>query len=626
MGSGVNKFQYVYISYLMPGTNGKWGDCGCQMQAGAVTCYYVNKAGTMYNFKNKDFTNPTANPTQYNVSTETWDYTMDIMTLTKADAAGKWFVPYTFEDPETTVNHELMTFSLPINFDTTTGKCVLAVSVDVTITDLTGPLRTAKGGIKDVAFVDTRSPAKLFASSDVALPQLSYTIGAVPSPRIADLLATAYAGMGNQWRSATFESSKMTYQNVAVTKDWSLVMRAPVVSYAAPAAGALAATVEAVAVGARTMSSTYKMEGTVCGNGFDTPKNAALMQQFMQTVDALVSTGGARRAYMSYPITGSTTATPKWGNCGCDAGSCFFDTMGGTRHSFSSANMQGVDTTTSNVAIKPAAAKAFAGMKQANATAGIWQSLSFPSGSTKDPVLIYTIPTLFSGGNCVATASFEFDPSSTQAVLAKYGPTTGHQMVFIDARDGGTALSATGTTFGASVYSPTTTPSASLNQWMTAAVTQVNGTLYKTASLAANRMQINAATVSPNFAVFEEMSAPTLMMDRRGQAQAAAVVATTGMATPPPALKEKTTDVSLSTSSENEEKAAYHTFTQMYSPGQQAAIIIFIVIMYLLIIADKVVLFVVNRGDDSAARTATDAPGPEYQNLQDIKPEVDGQV
>jgi len=466
---------YAYASYELPGTGGKWADCGCEHAPGtsgpnAVACYYGDLAGNYHYFNGSNF--------NQQISVDPWTsenegYTQRIKNMTMMDQMqmGYWHKPEVWTDPITKVSYELLTYTYPMVFDPVTGKCILAISIDVSLGFLGAFLTMTKQGnqlytgpMNQIILVDGRDGGLFLGASGYTLPPGTAAVPlatATTSPAINMTSAAVKSWTGFQ-KTLSFSLGANLINSYSVWPAWAVYQSFPYdPTYDPLSAGTEAAapvqapwflqaeSIDAAAtaitqkfvdyiVAAKTLAEAYRSEGVVCTNPDDK------LKKFLQATKAMQMAYGSaiKYAYMSYNIPGGN----KWGDCGCEhmtsAVDCYYTDSSATLRAFVGADLgHPIPTNDFPVNETNQYLQAIAAMTSANA-AGIWQApdayLDPQTGQTFQ-LITFSYPLKFdpATGKCILAASIDVSFGFMQSLLGMFQANPSSEILFADVRGAG---------------------------------------------------------------------------------------------------------------------------------------------------------------------------------------------
>jgi hypothetical protein len=508
---------YVYMSYQVPNSNA-WGDCGCGFYAGEIYCYYSDTSAATHYLAGASLQNETEAPSVYDTAEE--EYTRVIMNATQAQSQGFWHLPTRFE--ATDANMTLITYTVPLQWDSVTGKCILAASIDVALenSDMTNILlaaQMASGSTSQFAFLDLRGQGTYLASASAFYGNgLNNTMlysppSTTPSQQLNDLANAALAGiqMTPDVLGVSFSQGGLLYNTFPVRSMGGMFALVEVrqalmeqigstVAFESQgvqdAIAAVSGQFNALKVAAVALGTMFKNSNTDCTT-LNTNAKAAITAAY-----ALLEAFDYVAAYAYVAVK-----EPTFTVCGCDhlsesqVDECSYINSTGYKNRFVGANFSAPTGTAALYPQNAAYLQQFWASTSADAANGIWNLpetwVDLESGLPVD-ILTFAWPFAFdSNGNTIAVAAIDYRYSTFSQTLQAVKSNLMGESLIVDLRtQHGTVLGASDAAPGqlsGQLYSPTNTPNPRINEF-----SQVITNAVQEASSAA---EVNPSSLPPNY-------------------------------------------------------------------------------------------------------------------------------
>jgi hypothetical protein len=458
--------RFAYVSYQIPGTNGMWGDCGCELHAAGLptNCFFTDRNGTYHNL-NASNLNQQWKTTNYTTQFET--YTQNIMNMTSNNLyGGIWQTPQVYTDPASNLTSELLTFSTPLAFDPITGKCILAASVDIDTAYISAALAAASGPMMTNVVIDTRGQGTYVASSiPNATGGMLMVYPALNTPNNQVNLITRQAKSQLTWLNLTlaYSVAGTFYTSFCFKGVHSVISMLDTLPADLPSgtdsqsvdatAAAIGTTLGSATASARALADLYQSNAINCV----APNNAT--QQFFNQIYGIQTAYGYDVAY-AY-ITYRDMSSGRVGDCGCQmvagqvqTADCYYMNASGYSISFVGPNVNGMQLMSPRLVDQSATLyQQIFNLTTANAS-GAWlipEPWTDPSSGEVMELVTFTVPIFDMNGTVIAAASIDFRVSAISRILARNKASVLAETLFIDTRGTGNLI-ATSDAYSAGVF------------------------------------------------------------------------------------------------------------------------------------------------------------------------------
>ncbi|ORC91393.1 uncharacterized protein TM35_000063980 [Trypanosoma theileri] len=510
----------------------RWGQVGCMEPGSADTrnnaqfstlCAYVDPTGRLTGFNGTNVSNILY--TSDDGFVEHLDFVREAQKLTPKDRErGVWQRPNKYQDRFYNQTLYVMTFVLPIHFDSITGKCTAVAGVEVSLSSLAEAISVPATNT-EVVLVDTRylqEEGGQFVVDTIETDLLGVTpfpSTATPRERINTMASTILRQHGGKLlQNGSFFENGLVYQSLTLMDTWMLFARSPLVLSAAEVHASLRSLLtEHERLAAATMLN-YE-SGVECELAANEKHNS----RFLEALGVMQRTSGSHinSLYVAYQLTNTTTTTTTmenvWGACGCflnvklkDQLRCFYTNSDGMEISFDGVSLSesnNVNTTRFNETPRGEFVKNR--VQNITSISGEWTKpyvLVDPISNTQISAFSFIQPSLLNNFNkngpraaAIVDLAMSFLPEFLNA-STRLG-TTG--LFLIDRRDNSTFMGTRVLTTTDIVYPGMNTPNKTINRFTTAVYEELGGSFNHSISFSMEGQLVNYEVIEPHWGLVE---------------------------------------------------------------------------------------------------------------------------
>ncbi len=594
---GYPMLRYVYFSYQLPGSSA-WGDCGCQASANMgppYSCYYVNSNNSMI-FSNSANVSQVSTVKPFIDSSEEV-YTQTIRGLTAANVNGYWMQPDSWIDTLYNTTTRVMSFTLPISFDSVSGNCTLAATTDLDLGS--GSLNIKSfGTLGELVLLDGRGSGFLIDGSIESFYTSAPTSTA--SPRVNDLISTFRSINSNNFLvNTSFSQNGFNYQSATIDNTFVLINRAPIQTRAVVASSALKSTFDGITLAAYSAFTGLSLYFQNIGaSNFQFAVNNPWLRRsgsWFATSQALLSAVFPKIAYIyaDYQYTSSVNSSTLWGEAGTyftgnvSTGpqglvtdyTSYITSDNSTEYSFTNANLSGVLSAAPSTYNANSPWIQYARQLTPANAGGKWQ-LPWWAPNDKKVYESFQIPVSFDvGGNCIMAVGADVDITFLSGFLQQYKASAASLLAIIDTRGLNGLLgspivisSATATYNLTEIFTASTVPDTTLGNIITRAAASAPGG--------------NFTTQLTSFSFYDAPTNSVVNVVRVPDAQLInwAVVEVV----PVQNLQQ------LFSSASN----VANTFNELFTPAQRTSIFVFAGFVILVMLIDHIIILTIKTAED----------------------------